>query len=63
MNTEAQRQNSLVPHVLVAEDDAPLGNFIRRQLESESYNVNLVQDGELAAEALTRTNITCLFWI
>jgi two-component system, OmpR family, copper resistance phosphate regulon response regulator CusR len=54
VNTEAQRQNSLVPHVLVAEDDAPLGNFIRRQLESESYNVNLVQDGELAAEALTQ---------
>lgn len=54
MNPETQRQNSLVPHVLVAEDDAPLGNFIRRQLESESYSVNLVQDGELATEALTQ---------
>ena len=40
--------------MLVAEDDAPLGNFIRRQLESESYSVNLVQDGELATEALTQ---------
>ena len=58
MNTEAQRQNSLVPHVLVAEDDAPLGNFIRRQLESESYSVNLVQDGELATEALTQRQVS-----
>lgn len=54
MNTEVQRQNSSTPQVLVAEDDAPLGNFLRRHLESESYSVKLVQDGELAAEAATR---------
>ena len=54
MNTETQRQNSPSPHVLVAEDDGPLGNFLRRQLESESYNVDLVQDGELASQAVDR---------
>jgi two-component system, OmpR family, copper resistance phosphate regulon response regulator CusR len=52
VNTEAQRQNTPSPHVLVADDDVPLGNFLRRQLESESFHVNLVQDGELASEAL-----------
>jgi DNA-binding response OmpR family regulator len=46
-----QRQTmSLNPHVLVAEDDVPLANFLRRQLESEAYNVQLVQDGEAASE-------------
>ena len=54
MNTELQRQNNSNPHVLVAEDDVPLGNFLRRQLESESYNVNLVQDGEAASEVVNR---------
>jgi DNA-binding response OmpR family regulator len=54
LNTETQRQNSPSPHVLVAEDDGPLGNFLRRQLESESYNVDLVQDGELASQAVDR---------
>lgn len=54
MNTETQRQNDPNPHVLVAEDDVPLGNFLRRQLESESYNVRLVQDGEEASELANR---------
>ncbi len=54
MNTEVQTQNNSNAHVLVAEDDVPLGHFLRRQLQSESYNVNLVQDGELASEAATR---------
>jgi DNA-binding response OmpR family regulator len=54
LNTETQRQNISSPHVLVAEDDGPLGNFLRRQLESESYNVDLVEDGELASEAVDR---------
>jgi len=54
VNTELQHQNNSNPHVLVAEDDVPLGNFLRRQLESESYNVNLVQDGEAASEAANR---------
>jgi two-component system, OmpR family, copper resistance phosphate regulon response regulator CusR len=54
VNTEVQTQNNSNAHVLVAEDDVPLGHFLRRQLQSESYNVNLVQDGELASEAATR---------
>ncbi len=53
MNSELQRQNGSNPRVLVAEDDVPLGNFLRRQLESESYNVSLVQDGEAASEVLS----------
>src|SRR5258708_7113256 len=54
VNREVHRQNTRSPHVLVADDDVPLGNFLRRQLESESFQVNLVQDGELASEALAR---------
>jgi len=54
VNTEGQRQNNPNPHVLVAEDDVPLGNFLRRQLEAESYNVDLVQDGEAASEMVSR---------
>jgi DNA-binding response OmpR family regulator len=54
VNTELQNQSNSNPHVLVAEDDVPLGNFLRRQLESESYNVDLVRDGEEASEVLSR---------
>jgi DNA-binding response OmpR family regulator len=54
VNTEVQRQNNSIPQVLVAEDDVPLGNFLRRQLELESYKVKLVEDGELAADAVAR---------
>jgi two-component system, OmpR family, copper resistance phosphate regulon response regulator CusR len=54
VNTEVQRRDKPSPHVLVADDDLPLGTFLRRQLESESFHVNLVQDGELASEALAR---------
>ncbi len=42
------------PHVLVAEDDVPLANFLRKQLESESYDVRLVEDGESATQAINR---------
>ncbi len=38
---------------LVAEDDLPLANLLRKQLASESYDVHLVQDGESAAQAAT----------
>ena len=54
MNTDVRPQNIPNPHVLVAEDDVPLSNFLRRQLESESYNVQLVQDGESASEIVNR---------
>jgi DNA-binding response OmpR family regulator len=52
VNAEMQRHMSPNPHVLVAEDDIPLANFLRRQLESEAYNVQLVQDGEAASEKI-----------
>jgi two-component system, OmpR family, copper resistance phosphate regulon response regulator CusR len=51
---EGHRQNHPSPHVLIAEDDVPLGNFLRRQLESEQYRVDLVQDGEAASEIVNR---------
>jgi two-component system copper resistance phosphate regulon response regulator CusR len=54
VNSEVQHRNNPNTHVLVAEDDVPLGNFLRRQLESESYTVNLVQDGEAASELVGR---------
>jgi DNA-binding response OmpR family regulator len=54
VNSGVETQNNQRPHVLVAEDDVPLANFLRRQLESESYDVNLVQDGEAAAEVVAR---------
>ena len=54
VNTEVQGQNKPGPHVLVADDDLPLATFLGRQLESESFQVNLVADGELASEALAR---------
>jgi DNA-binding response OmpR family regulator len=54
VNSGVGSQNNQKPHVLVAEDDVPLANFLRRQLESESYDVNLVQDGEAAAEVVAR---------
>jgi DNA-binding response OmpR family regulator len=54
VNTDLQQQNNSNPQILVAEDDVPLGNFLRRQLESESFNVHLVQDGEAASEMVTR---------
>ncbi len=41
------------PHLLVAEDDVPLANLLRRQLQSESYEVELAQDGEAAYERIS----------
>ena len=54
MSTESQMPLNSPSGVLtlVAEDDVPLANFLRRQLAFESYNVDLVQDGEAAAHAV-----------
>jgi DNA-binding response OmpR family regulator len=38
--------------VLIAEDDMPLANFLKRGLESDKYAVDLVHDGQSALEAL-----------
>lgn len=44
------------PQILVVEDDVPLANFLRRQLESERYNVSLAHDGKLAIENISNVN-------
>lgn len=52
MNAEMQRASNRNPHVLLAEDDVPLANFIQRRLEAESFLVQHAEDGEAATEAL-----------
>ncbi|HTR68004.1 MAG TPA: response regulator transcription factor [Terriglobales bacterium] len=38
-------------HLLIAEDDVPLAQFLKRGLEADKYSVNLVHDGESALQA------------
>jgi len=38
--------------VLIAEDDIPLANFLKRGLQGERYGVDLAHDGEAAFETL-----------
>jgi DNA-binding response OmpR family regulator len=38
--------------VLVVEDDIPLAQLLRQQLEDRSYHVSVVNDGESAQEAI-----------
>lgn len=45
------RGAQISPHILVAESDGPLGNFLRRRLQAEFYAVDLAPDGELAYQA------------
>lgn len=52
MNTEAQPHSSVLPHLLVAEDDLPLANFLQRRLQFESYDVQTVPDGQAALHVL-----------
>ena len=44
-----------VSHILVVEDDIPLASFMRQRLEAERYVVDLVDDGPVAAEALSNS--------
>jgi DNA-binding response OmpR family regulator len=46
--------------VLVAEDDIPLANFLRRGFQTESYCTDMVHDGEAAAEALAGSKYSLL---
>jgi DNA-binding response OmpR family regulator len=46
--------------VLVAEDDIPLANFLRRGFQTESYCADMVHDGEAAADALSRSKYSLL---
>ena len=43
---------SEVSRVLIAEDDIPLANFLRRGFQTHSYSVDVVHDGEAAADAI-----------
>jgi DNA-binding response OmpR family regulator len=38
--------------VLVVEDDAPLGQLLRQQLQAKSHEVSVVHDGEAARQAI-----------
>jgi DNA-binding response OmpR family regulator len=44
------------PQILIVEDDVPLADFLRRQLEAEHYKVSLAHDGKLAIENLSSSN-------
>jgi DNA-binding response OmpR family regulator len=46
--------------VLVAEDDIPLANFLRRGFQTESYCADMVHDGEAAADALSGSKYSLL---
>jgi DNA-binding response OmpR family regulator len=41
--------------LLVAEDDAPLAHFLKRGLQSNRYEVDVVHDGEMALQSLRST--------
>ncbi len=43
--------SSTHPHVLVAEDDVPLAQFLKRGLQN-NYSVDVVHDGDSAAQAV-----------
>ncbi len=46
--------------VLIAEDDVPLANFLRRGFQTHSYSVDVVHDGEAAAGAIARSKYQLL---
>jgi two-component system, OmpR family, copper resistance phosphate regulon response regulator CusR len=45
---------------LVAEDDVPLSQFLRRGLQNEKSGVDIVNDGETAIQALSQTRYSLL---
>lgn len=46
--------------LLIAEDDVPLSQFLRRGLQSEKSGVDVVHDGESALQALAQTRYSLL---
>jgi two-component system, OmpR family, copper resistance phosphate regulon response regulator CusR len=46
--------------VLIAEDDIPLANFLRRGFQTQSYSVDIVHDGEAAAGAVSEAKYQLL---
>jgi DNA-binding response OmpR family regulator len=43
-----------IAHVLVAEDDVPLANFLQRGLQSSRYTVDVIHDGQSALDATSK---------
>ena len=46
--------------LLVAEDDVPLAQFLKRSLQGNRYDVDVVHDGELALQSLRGTSYDLL---
>lgn len=46
--------------VLIAEDDIPLAQFLKRGLQTDKYAVDLVHDGQTALEAVGKTQYNLL---
>ncbi|MGA3193538.1 MAG: response regulator transcription factor [Terriglobales bacterium] len=53
-------QPSYSSRFLIAEDDVPLSQFLRRGLQSEKSGVDVVNDGETALQALSQTRYSLL---
>lgn len=47
-------------HMLIAEDDIPLANFLRRGFQTHSHSVDIVHDGEAAVSAISGTKYQLL---
>ena len=47
-------------HILVAGDDRPLANFLRRKLEADSYTVDIANDGDRTNEAVHKNRYDLL---
>lgn len=54
----ARREN--LAQVLIAEDDIPLAHLLKRGLQSSSYGVNLVHDGESALNTVNSNSYDLL---
>ena len=50
-NESVEEVASHGPQLLIAEDDVPLAQFLKRGLEADKYAVKLVHDGEAALQA------------
>src|SRR5271165_3644154 len=53
-NSVAEFTTKVAGRILVVEDDLPLANFLRRELEAECYRVDLAHDGQYAHDLLQR---------
>jgi two-component system copper resistance phosphate regulon response regulator CusR len=57
---QAVAESSYKAHVLIAEDDVPLANLLKRGLQAEHYRVDLAHDGECAFQTLRGTQYDLL---